>query len=321
MSNNSNENKLGDNVSPATEDCGCGCANCGDKSKNENDIGNQPINLVKEFTMDKNAQFIAATSNDDDLAIAETADATRPIPPTKIEPGKWVALPPQTGVDVATARQRIENRSLPTNIYKPNAITPLAAAVKSLATGFAGNTVGGPASIVELSRSLKSNVDLIYEWVFNNVENIPSYGIQKSGLGAIIDGFGNSFDQADLMIQLLRQAGYTANYQFGTLRMNAAQAGAWLGTDPTNIWASNNFLANSGVPVSVVNVSGVDGIEFSHCWVLCTISGTNYVFDPVQKTYTTKTAINLATAMGYNATTFLTNAKSGATVTADKYSC
>lgn len=307
---------------------GC-CAGCAESSKNGKDEFGNPVKLVKEFTPETNAILIAAAAAasgadgfDGNIDTGEgAAGPTRPVPPTKPQPGKWVPLPPQTGVDVDTARRHIESRPLPTNIYKPAAAEPTPApelpGVKSLATGFAGNTVAGPASIVELSRALKSNVDLIYEWVFNNVENLPSFGIQKGGLGAIIDGLGNSFDQADLMIQLLRQAGYTANYQFGTLRMTGAQAGAWLGTDPANVWAANNLLANSGVPTSVVNISGVDGVEFSHCWVLCNIGGTNYVFDPVQKTYTTKSAINLATAMGYNASTFLTNAKSGATVTAD----
>lgn len=310
----------------AKED-GC-CAGCAESSKNGKDEFGNPVKLVKEFTPETNAILIAAAAAasaadgfDGTIDTGDVAAPTRPVPPTKPQPGKWVPLPPQTGVDVDTARRHIESRPLPTNVYKPAAAEPTPApelpGVKSLATGFAGNTVAGPASIVELSRALKSNVDLIYEWVFNNVENLPSFGIQKGGLGAIIDGLGNSFDQADLMIQLLRQAGYTANYQFGTLRMTGAQAGAWLGTDPANVWAANNLLANSGVPTSVVNISGVDGVEFSHCWVLCNIGGTNYVFDPVQKTYTTKSAINLATAMGYNASTFLTNAKSGATVTAD----
>jgi RHS repeat-associated protein len=327
MSNHS-EDKHGGTESK--EDCGCGCGGCADNQPEYGkDASGNPINLVKQFTPETNAILVAAAaaaaSGDDgfdgDIDTGEGAAPTRPVPPTKAEPGKWVYLPKQESVEVDTARKYIEGRPLPTNIYDPNAQTqPSGQALpgaKSLATGFAGNTVAGPASIVELSRALKSNVDLIYEWVFNNVENLPSFGIQKGGLGAIIDGMGNSFDQADLMIKLLRQAGYTANYQFGTLRMTAAQAGAWLGTDPTNIWAANNLLANSGVPVSVVNISGVDGVEFSHCWVLCNIGGTNYVFDPVQKTYTTKTKINLATATGYNAGTFLTRAKSGATVTAD----
>ncbi|MBP9092507.1 RHS repeat-associated core domain-containing protein [bacterium] len=328
MSNHSNDT----HDAASKEDCGCGCGGCADNSKEhgKDDFGNA-VKLVKEFTPETSAILIAAAAaassskNESFDGIIDTGEASaappRPVPPTKPQPGKWVPLPQQPSVDVDTARRDIESRPLPTNIYKPVVVESTAApelpGVKSLATGFAGNTVAGPASIVELSRALKSNVDFIYEWVFNNVENLPSYGIQKSGLGAIIDGLGNSFDQADLMIQLLRQAGYTANYQFGTLRMTGAQAGAWLGTDPANVYAANNLLANSGVPTSVVNISGVDGVEFSHCWVLCNIGGTNYVFDPVQKTYTTKTKINLATAMGYNASTFLTNAKSGATVTAD----
>lgn len=254
------------------------------------------------------------TQTTDNSSAPAPAPTPSPVPPTETVPGGWKSSPQLPSVDPDTARADIEARTPPSNIYDPNKAAP---AVKSLVAGFASNTVGGPASIVELARSLKSNVDLIYEWVFNNIENLPTYGSQKGSVGAILDGLGNSFDQAALMVALLRQAGYVANFQFGTLRMNAAQAGAWLGTDPLNIWASNNYLANSGVPVSVVNVAGVDGIEFSHCWLVCTISGTVYTFDPTQKSYTTKAAINLATATGYNATNFLTRAKTGATVTAD----
>lgn len=324
MSNHSNDK----HDTSSTEDCGCGCGGCGDGAEFGKDEFGNPVNLVKQYTPETNAILVAAaaaasgvTESFDGTIDTGLAAPTRPVPPTESQPGKWVPLPKQESVDVDAARKYIEGRPLPTNVYDPAAAeqtpAPTVPGLKSLATGFAGNTVAGPASIVELSRALKSNVDLIYEWVFNNIENLPSFGIQKGGLGAIIDGLGNSFDQADLMIKLLRQAGYTANYQFGTLRMTGAQAGAWLGTDPANVYAANNLLANSGVPTSVVNIAGVDGVEFSHCWVLCNIGGTNYVFDPVQKTYTTKTKINLTTATGYNAATFLTRAKSGATVTAD----
>lgn len=324
MSNHSNDK----HDTSSTEDCGCGCGGCGDGAEFGKDEFGNPVNLVKQYTPETNAILVAAAAAASGVpeSFGGTIDTglaapTRPVPPTESQPGKWVPLPKQESVDVDAARKYIEGRPLPTNIYDPAAAeqapAPTVPGLKSLATGFAGNTVAGPASIVELSRALKSNVDLIYEWVFNNIENLPSFGIQKGALGAIIDGLGNSFDQADLMIKLLRQAGYTANYQFGTLRMTGAQAGAWLGTDPANVYAANNLLANSGVPTSVVNIAGVDGVEFSHCWVLCNIGGTSYVFDPVQKTYTTKTKINLTTATGYNAATFLTRAKSGATVTAD----
>jgi RHS repeat-associated protein len=188
-----------------------------------------------------------------------------------------------------------------------------------VAPGNASNTVQGPVSIVELAFALKENVDLIYEFCAQNIEFLPTYGLQKGGVGALADGFGNSFDQADLMVQLLIQAGYTADYLFGTIEPTAAAAGAWLGTDPTNAYASANLLANGGIPcvVNYNSMTGIYTVALSHCWVQVNISGTNYVFDPAMKSYTTSTGINLATALSYNATTFMTDATSGATITTD----
>lgn len=208
------------------------------------------------------------------------------------------------------AKVIIEARPVPGNLHKPGASPAIKAAI---ATGSAGNTVGGPASIVELARALRNDVDLIYEWVFNNIETLPNYGLHKGALGALLDGFGTAFDQSDLLVKLLRQAGYTANYVTGTLSMDAANLGAWLGTDTTNVFASYNMLIGSGTPVALV----FPNLEFSHCWVECTIGGTIYTFDPARKTYTTKSKIDLATAMGYNQATFLSRANTGATITAD----
>ncbi|MBX9941107.1 MAG: hypothetical protein K2Y32_17730 [Candidatus Obscuribacterales bacterium] len=246
----------------------------------------------------------------------------KPVPPQKFKPGEWGPIPRQQPIDPATAKGRIESRPLPDRVYDPKAprtASPLAfgAEVKSFAPGFASNTVAGPANIVELTRALRNDLDLIYEWVFNNIENHVTYGLQKGAVGAIIDGFGNSFDQADLMVQLLRQAGFTANYVNGELRMNGAQAADWLGTDPANVFSASNFLANCLVPVTTV-YNGTEWVmDFSHTWVVVTISGTDYVFDPALKTYTAVAGTNLASAMGYNAATFLSDANSGATITAD----
>lgn len=254
---------------------------------------------------------------------ANTALPAKPVPPSKLQPGQWGPIPRQQPIDPAAAKAKIESRPLPTQVYDPKApkgvfgALAAGAEIKSLASGFASNTVGGPASIAELARALRNDVDLIFEWVFNNIENHVTYGLQKGAVGAIIEGFGNSFDQSDVMVQLLRQAGYTANYVNGELRMNGVQAAAWLGTDPLNVFAASNFLANCLVPVTTV-WNGVEWVmDFSHTWVVVNIGGTDYVFDPALKTYTAVSGINLATAMGYNATTFMTDATSGATVTAD----
>lgn len=220
----------------------------------------------------------------------------------------------QEPVDPDTARKTIEGRPLPTNVYVPKA----AGTVLSIAAGNASNTAQGPASIVEQARSLKNDVDLIHQFVTENIEFLGTYGLQKSGIGALSDGFGNSFDQADLMVQLLRQAGYSANYLFGELEMDATQLANWLGTDSANIFSSSNLLANGGIPNTVI-FGTPDKVRFSHVWVkwLDPSNSTWYVFDPAMKSYTTTTGINMATALGYNATTFMNNARSGSTVTSD----
>ena len=187
----------------------------------------------------------------------------------------------------------------------------------TIASGLASNTVAGVGSIAEMSRALRHDVDLINEFVVSNIEFLPTFGSQKGALGCLIDGVGNSFDIADLMVQLLREAGYTADYVFGEIDLSATEAGNWLGTDTSNSIAAGNLLSNGGIPNTVVTASPEDRIEISHCWVRCNIDGTDYYFDPAMKSYTNKSGIDLATAMGYNAASFLSDAESGATITAD----
>src|ERR1700738_1031601 len=59
--------------------------------------------------------------------------------------------------------------------------------------------VPAPASVAELARALKNDVNLIYEYVYTNIEYSPTYGAKKGALGTIVDGHGNDFDQAALM--------------------------------------------------------------------------------------------------------------------------
>lgn len=213
------------------------------------------------------------------------------------------------------ARQKIESRTLPGKIYRPKKEKEFKQ--QSFAAGYASNTAQGTASIVEMARALKSDIDLIHEFVHGNIEHYPTYGLHRGGYGALVDGIGNAWDQADLMVQLLRQASYTANYLFGELDISETDANAWLGT--TDIWAARNLLLNGGNPTATVIWTGSEyRLQFSHVWVKAQISSTWYQFDPTFfKTYSTKTGINLATALSFNATTFMSNASSGATIDAN----
>ena len=190
------------------------------------------------------------------------------------------AMVPPTNQTVAEQLKIIEERQR----------TTLGPFIPAAAGGAASNTVEGPASIAELARALKNDPDLIYEWVYNNIEFTPTFGEQKGALGWLIDGIGNAFDQAALLSALFTQAGLSPSYLFGNVEFSAAQAAAWLGTDPADISTSYGVLYNGGIPVQYASNLGYTTVYFSHLWVQVVIGGTNYVFDSSYKSYTATAA-------------------------------
>ncbi len=225
----------------------------------------------------------------------------------------------------------------------------------ALVIGFlvAGIPLGGafaqtaPAEIVELARALKNDPDLIYEYVYDNIETIPLYGSAKGPLGALIDGKGTAVDQAELMVALLQQAAINntaitnPQYQTGTVWLTQAQLANWLGVDSSPSTLSV-VLGTAGIPGALVQNAGASVCAIvTETWVQVTISGQTVVFDPANKLsnqaaadltaqgptclahsaqpaavgYNRVTGVNLATATGYVASSFLADARTGATVT------
>ena len=185
-----------------------------------------------------------------------------------------------------------------------------------------------PPSIDEMARALQYNVDNIYEYVKNNIEYTPGFEGNRGALGTLLDNQGNALDQSQLMIALLRASGYEADYTYGLMTLNAQQMEDWFGFKAANTCSLLGFFQTVQIPIDQVNGSttvdcaptanvAVTSAKFGHVWVRVKIDGTYYVFDPSYKTYNKVTGIDLKTATAYNATTFMTNAKSGATSTTD----
>ncbi|MCC7483609.1 MAG: hypothetical protein IT529_01350, partial [Burkholderiales bacterium] len=179
--------------------------------------------------------------------------------------------------------------------------------------------VTAPASIPELARALKYDVNLIYEYVYTNIEYSPTYGVKKGALGALLDGHGNDFDQAALMVALLRQSGYTASYVYGNIRLTPSQLTNWLGVATSDACAVSNLLRTQGGIPATFTVSGplvctspLVHADIAHVWVSVTggsLGTSTYVYDPSFKTHTTATTgINLASAMGYSQSALLSTA-------------
>ena len=232
--------------------------------------------------------------------------------PTKlISPLPSVGNAPEPTMSPAEAVKYIGGRTVDlSNLFDPSGRSVPSG---GLQPAIAPNVVEGPASIVELARALKNDPDLIFQWVYNNVDFHPTFGEAKGALGCLIDNSGNAFDQCELLVALLTQAGFTPHYVLGQIQITGAQAAAWLGTDPSNLTYAFNVLNNGGIPVQIV--SGGTALLLSHIWVGgVVIGGTSYVFDPAFKQYTTTTPVNLATAMSYSQSTLITQAETGATI-------
>lgn len=167
--------------------------------------------------------------------------------------------------------------------------------------------------LTELARALRGDPNLIYEYVRNHVDTEFQYGLQKGALGALIDASGTPFDQAHLLVEVLRAAGHTARYKSGTITLNAAQFTDWTGISDAK--AACDFLANGGIPAS--SAAGcsagtpVGNVTLAHVWVEADVNGGTYLFDPSYKDYDHIAGIDVKAAMQFTSGQALSSATSG----------
>ncbi len=158
----------------------------------------------------------------------------------------------------------------------------------------------------ELARALKNDPDLIYQFVRNHIAVEFRYGLAKGALGALIDRSGTPFDQAHLMVELLREANVPARYQAGTITLNGTQFHAWSGI--TDAKAACQLLSAGGIPATINGstdanctlTGSVNTALLSHIWVDVQIGATWYAFDPSYKPHDWQAGLNLATEMGFS---------------------
>jgi YD repeat-containing protein len=187
---------------------------------------------------------------------------------------------------------------------------------------------GSPASptpaaasplVVETARALRYDVDLIFAHVRDNVEFTPMFGLQEGSRGVILNGRGTAFDQAQFLVDLLREAdakasrGYNPAYQLGRIQLSAADFAAWTGVNDAAI--ATRLLANGGIPATVTGSGSSFTVSMLHIWVRATIGGTNYLFDPGYKPSVATAGMAWAASTGYSQTALLASA--GGTKTAD----
>ncbi|MEO9599794.1 hypothetical protein [Parasphingorhabdus sp.] len=164
-----------------------------------------------------------------------------------------------------------------------------------------------PDEIKALARSLGAGrlsaseyADAVNRYIQSNVNVEMRFGLSKGGLGAVVDQSGTPFDQAHLMIELLREGNVAASYNVGIATMTADQFGRWSGlvkptsADSTNLISSFTVdaraacevLADGGIPATIGSPSGcasvsgnLSAVSFGHVWV----SANGRQYDPSYK--------------------------------------
>lgn len=253
-------------------------------------------------------------------------------PPTpQSRPTATPPLPPGPGVlldsDRAYVPSGISIEDLPRerplvnlNLRLP-AQDPLESSLRTAATLRAhgkdqgpGPTAAAPpsAEIQALAAGLNHDPKLIFEYLHNHFDFLPNWGQMKSPEQTVLDKLGNPFDQAALLAALLQASGYETRYVWGVVRVPVAAAMNWVGVRSAQVLP--HVFWNGGVAAQVQG----DALVLEHIWVKVQVDGTWHPLDPSFKAYTYEEGMDLAGAMGYNQSAFLSAAQSGATVT-DQY--
>ena len=197
------------------------------------------------------------------------------------------------------------NRVAPGTLLSPTAAWTFYGTSSTHTVGVAAVSTP-PLELVELQRALGRGSACtalcyaanVYQYVQNNIDTEFRFGLGKGGYGALVDQSGSAFDQAQLMVMLLRQAGIAATYQVGVLTLTGAQFQQWSGISSAPY--ACQMLADGGIPATINGVSScaslaasatISTISVGHIWV----NSLGALFDPAYKIYTVKSGIGLAT--------------------------
>jgi hypothetical protein len=160
-------------------------------------------------------------------------------------------------------------------------INPLAfmPAAHGTVTIKASSSETGPAQSFSSSDPLQ-----IFLYVRNNFIFEPYYGFMKGVNGTLNAGGGNDYDQAAVLVHLLRQANVQARYVEGTINLNMSAAENWLGVETEN--ATLRLLDQAAIPYTIQDAGGATSVQVQHVWVEAYLNGAWVEMDPSFKQYT-----------------------------------
>lgn len=183
--------------------------------------------------------------------------------------------------------------------------------------------------IKELADKLGNSPVRIYEYVRNNIEYVPYYGSLKNAETVLLSKSGNDYDQATLLIALLRATGIPARYAKAKIMVPIADVKDWLEVKREEV-AYNIFSGLGDTSVAMATSDGSTtgsyiGVVKQQVWVVAYVPYGNYrgtasdtsekrwiSLDPTFKTRRMQQGIKLdlnASGLGFDYTNYLSSVK------------
>lgn len=162
--------------------------------------------------------------------------------------------------------------------------------------------------IQEMARALNHDPKRIYEFVHNHIEFVPTFGSVNGATATLLARRGNDFDQASLLIALLRVSGHEANYSLVDAAYPDFFLSDWLGVDSEQVV---EILALGGIPVDR-DPMFYYVVYVRRLMVKTNIGGIDYLLDPAFKFHSSTAKINIGQAMGYDRQSLLSTGAAGA---------
>lgn len=130
-------------------------------------------------------------------------------------------------------------------------------------TAVAAPLLSASPRITALAEALATPARIV-DHVRHHIAYEPYFGAVKGAERVLLEGAGNDVDIASALISLLRAAGVPCRYVYGTIRLDALQAAAWLGVAPEAVPA---LLTKARLPHRLEGTPDAPAVVLDHIWV------------------------------------------------------
>ncbi|MCL4479383.1 MAG: transglutaminase [Deltaproteobacteria bacterium] len=181
-------------------------------------------------------------------------------------------------------------------------------------------------AILAKAAELNHNPVQIYNWVYNNIEYVPTYGSIQGADMCLQTMQCNDMDTASLLIALLRASNIPARYVYGTIQLPINKIMNWVGGF-TDAKSALELMAQGGIPITGEVAGGkIVAAKIEHAWVEAYVNyfpsrgarngpGNEWIpLDASYKQYTYTQGMNITQAVPFDAQSFINQITSTATI-------